>query len=141
MSWREEPGALIFVNAAQVVTCAGAPRARRGGEMREMAVLTDAAVVIQGETIAAVGPARDLRPQYADATEVDCERRVLLPGLVDSHTHAVFGRARFERLVRDNQTLPASRLISLLKSEVAGYFRGSHPDDDVTILILERKLG
>src|SRR5262245_41356800 len=96
MSWRDAAGAQIFVNAAQVVTCAGPRRARRGGEMRDMVVLTDAAVVMQGETITAVGPERDLRSQYSGATEVDCERRVLMPGLVDSHTHAVFGRARFE---------------------------------------------
>jgi serine phosphatase RsbU (regulator of sigma subunit) len=47
----------------------------------------------------------------------------------------------FERLVRDNQTLPAPQLVALLKAEIAGFYRGSHPDDDVTILILERKLG
>ncbi len=53
----------------------------------------------------------------------------------------MFGRARLERLVRDHQTLPAAQLIARLKKEIAGYFRGAHPDDDVTILILERKLG
>src|SRR5262245_47999230 len=64
-------------------------------------------------------------------------------GAVEQRNSAgdMIGRTRFERLVCDNQTLPASRLISLLKSEVGGYYRGSHPDDDVTILILERKLG
>jgi serine phosphatase RsbU (regulator of sigma subunit) len=51
------------------------------------------------------------------------------------------GKARFEQLVRENQTVPAPRLIEILKTEIAGYFRGSHPDDDVTILILERKFG
>jgi serine phosphatase RsbU (regulator of sigma subunit) len=53
----------------------------------------------------------------------------------------MFGRARFERLVCENQKLPASRLVALLKDEIVGYYRGSHPDDDVTLLALERKLG
>jgi phosphoserine phosphatase RsbU/P len=53
----------------------------------------------------------------------------------------LFGKPRFERLVIDNQTLSAPRLIELLKREISGFYRGSHPDDDVTILILERKLG
>jgi sigma-B regulation protein RsbU (phosphoserine phosphatase) len=53
----------------------------------------------------------------------------------------MFGRPRFKRLVHENQKLPASQLIALLKDEIAGFYTGVHPDDDVTILILERKLG
>ena len=53
----------------------------------------------------------------------------------------MFGRPRFEQLVCDNQTLSASRLVALLKEQIRAYYRGSHPDDDVTILILERKFG
>ncbi|HKN68398.1 MAG TPA: imidazolonepropionase [Gemmatimonadaceae bacterium] len=87
---------LIFVNASQVVTCAGPARARRGAEMSKLETLTNAAVVVDGENIAAVGPERPLRADHPDATEVDCRRGVLTPGLVDSHTHAVFGRARFD---------------------------------------------
>ena len=86
----------IFGNASQVVTCAGPGRARRGAEMSDAGVRTDVAVAIDGETVAAVGPLADLRAQYPRAHEVDCERGVLMPGLVDSHTHAIFGRARYE---------------------------------------------
>jgi imidazolonepropionase len=85
---------LIFVNASEVVTCAGPGRARRGPEMSKLESLTDVAVVTDGETIAAVGPERSLRSEYRDATEIDCRRGVLTPGLVDSHTHAIFGRVR-----------------------------------------------
>lgn len=96
---------LIFVNAAQVVTCAGPARARRGSEMSKLESRTEAAVVVDGETIAAVGPERSLRAEYRDATEIDCRRGVLTPGLVDSHTHAIFGRAR-----ADEQEMRASGL-------------------------------
>ena len=85
---------LIFVNASEVVTCAGPARARRGPEMSKLESLPDVAVVVDGETIAAVGPERSLRAKYTDATAIDCRRGVLTPGLVDSHTHAIFGRAR-----------------------------------------------
>jgi imidazolonepropionase len=57
----------MFVNAAQVVTCAGPGRARRGDEMRDAGVLTDAAVLVRGESIAEVGPAADLAAKYPDA--------------------------------------------------------------------------
>ena len=86
--------ATLFVNASQVVTCNGPPRARRGPEMRDARVLEDAAVAVEGESIAAVGSTAELERAFPEAQRVDCARGVLTPGLVDSHTHAIFGRAR-----------------------------------------------
>jgi imidazolonepropionase len=54
------------------------------------------AVALVDDHIDAVGSERDLRGRYSNATVVDCEGGVLTPGLVDSHTHAIFGRARYE---------------------------------------------
>src|SRR5690349_18247315 len=87
---------LLFVNAAQVVTCAGPARARRGPEMSDLETLNGSAVAVVDDKVAAVGDLESLRRQFPDATEFDCEGGVLTPGLVDSHTHAVFGRARYE---------------------------------------------
>ncbi len=87
---------LLFVNAAQVVTCGGSPGARRGAAMREAGIMTGAAVAVDGERIAAVGPQATLEREYRAATRVECAHMVLTPGLVDSHTHAIFGRARYE---------------------------------------------
>jgi imidazolonepropionase len=64
--------------------------------MNDPAVLEDAAIAIAGGKIAAVGPADDLRRQFPEAEEFDCGGRLVTPGLVDSHTHALFGRARYE---------------------------------------------
>ncbi len=86
----------LFVGAGQVVTCAGPGRARRGSEMRDLAIRTDAAVAVEGERIAAVGPRAALERRYPDADRVECGGGVLMPGLVDSHTHAIFGRPRYE---------------------------------------------
>lgn len=85
---------LLFVNAAQVVTCAGPGRARRGPEMSDAAVLRDAAVAVRGDRIAAIGAQRDLEARFRGAQVVDCRGGVLTPALVDSHTHAVFGAPR-----------------------------------------------
>jgi imidazolonepropionase len=87
---------LLFVNASQIVTCAGPPRARRGREMNDAAIVTGAAVAVEGDRIAAVGPLGELERSYRDATRIDCGGRVLAPGFVDSHTHAIFGKPRFE---------------------------------------------
>ena len=87
---------LLFVNASQVVTCAGPARARRGAEMQDAGILTGVAVAVDDELITAVGPESELASQFPGAERIDCGGRVLSPGLVDSHTHAIFGRARYE---------------------------------------------
>ena len=90
------PTQSLFLNASQVVTCAGMPRARRGAEMLDARVLTDTAVAIQGDKIVAVGSQSELQRAFADAIQIDCARGVLTPGLIDSHTHGIFGKPRFE---------------------------------------------
>lgn len=87
---------LLFVNASQVVTCAGPGRARSGKEMSELEVLTDVAVAVQGERVVAVGPRGKLEKENPAASRIDCTHSVLAPGLVDSHTHAIFARPRYE---------------------------------------------
>lgn len=85
----------LFVNARQVVTCQGPSRARRGTEMGDAAVTTGA-VLVRGGAIAAVGEEQELRRASPAAEVIDCRGGVLAPGFVDSHTHAVFGRPRYE---------------------------------------------
>jgi imidazolonepropionase len=87
---------LLFVDAREVVTCAGPGRARRGAEMSDAVVRRGVAVHVRGDRVVAVAPERDLRAAHPDAALVECEQGVLTPGFVDSHTHAVFGRARYE---------------------------------------------
>ncbi len=64
--------------------------------MADAGVLTDIAVAVSDGRIAALGAAKDLLPAYGGGEVVDCRRGVLTPGLVDSHTHAVFGKPRYE---------------------------------------------
>ncbi len=87
---------LLFVNASQVVTCAGPPRGRRGVEMRDAGILNNVAVAVEGERIVAVGPVNDLDRAMPGSERIDCRGCVVIPGLVDSHTHSVFGRPRYE---------------------------------------------
>jgi imidazolonepropionase len=39
---------------------------------------------------------QELEKEYHGAEVIDCDKRLLTPGLVDSHTHAIFGRGRYE---------------------------------------------
>lgn len=87
-------GELLFVNAKQVVTCAGPSAPRRGVEMGVLDVREDAAVLTRSDRIVAVGARRDLQRDHGAADQIDCRQGVLTPALVDSHTHAVFGAPR-----------------------------------------------
>ena len=87
---------LLFLNARQVVTCAGPARGRRGGEMSDAVVRTDVGVLVEDGRIVSVDDERALRASAPAASVVDCAGGVITPGVVDSHTHAIFGRARYE---------------------------------------------
>lgn len=91
-----DTGPLLFVNASQVVTCAGPGRARRGSEMADIAIRTDVGVAIDDGRIVAVDAPSTLSERFPTAREIDCGQCVVMPGLVDSHTHAIFGRPRYE---------------------------------------------
>ncbi len=46
------------------------------------------AVAVDGDSIVAVGPESELIKQYTSKETVDCGGKVLMPGLVNAHTHA-----------------------------------------------------
>jgi 5-methylthioadenosine/S-adenosylhomocysteine deaminase len=45
------------------------------------------AVVISGDAILAVGPDQELRQAYTAGQVIDCEGQVVMPGLINAHTH------------------------------------------------------
>jgi imidazolonepropionase len=90
----EEPASL-FLNASSVVTAAGPSRARRGAEMADAGVQAGVGVAVRGDRIASVDSDDALRRDFPGAYVIDCGGGVLTPGLIDSHTHAVFGAPRF----------------------------------------------
>jgi imidazolonepropionase len=64
--------------------------------MGDAGILRNTAVAVSDGRIAMIGAPQDLEHACSDAEVVDCRGGVLTPGLVDSHTHAVFGKPRFE---------------------------------------------
>ncbi|MET7852054.1 amidohydrolase [Streptomyces avermitilis] len=50
-------------------------------------VVRDGAVAVRAGEILAVGPAQELRARYAAAEDIDAEGCLVLPGLVNTHTH------------------------------------------------------
>ncbi len=94
---------LIFVGAAEIATCTGPANASAGDPA---GVARDAALLVRGGQIEAIGPEGDLRAVAPDATIIDCSGSLLAPGFVDSHTHAVFGRWRADEYVLRSRGVP-----------------------------------
>jgi 5-methylthioadenosine/S-adenosylhomocysteine deaminase len=53
----------------------------------EMHQYEPGAVVIRGENILAVGSELDLKNDFSAAQTIDCDGKILMPGLVNAHTH------------------------------------------------------
>ena len=51
-------------------------------------VLRDGAVAVEGDSISAVGPAKEILATYTAHELIDCRGSALVPGLVNAHTHA-----------------------------------------------------
>jgi len=50
-------------------------------------ILADGAVAVEDGRIVAVGPAAELAPAYPDAERIDATGEIVIPGLINAHTH------------------------------------------------------
>jgi imidazolonepropionase len=57
-------------------------------------LIAEGAIVIEGEKIAWIGPAKDLPDAYRSGKTVDVGGRLITPALIDCHSHIVFGGNR-----------------------------------------------
>lgn len=94
MGKNKRRGDLLIENIGELVTVAGTTR--RGREaMRDIRVLSGpASVLIRDGKIVYAGPSADCPTVESGVERVDAKGHSVLPGLVDSHTHLVFGGFR-----------------------------------------------
>lgn len=84
---------LIIHHARQLVTCAGR-EAKRGGALLDVGLIEDGAVAVQDGRIVAVGPSEDILSAFHAGRQIDASGKVVCPGFVDAHTHAVYSGDR-----------------------------------------------
>lgn len=83
---------MLIHSASQLITLAGGPQ--RGGDLGRLGIIHDGAVFIEGEKISAVGKTAELLASYPDEPRVDADGKVVMPGFVDPHTHAIWAGDR-----------------------------------------------
>jgi imidazolonepropionase len=75
----------VLRNISQLATCPpGHPQADAG-------LISQAALAWQDGTVRWVGPYNQLPADFTGESVIDCEHRLVVPGLVDCHTHLCFG--------------------------------------------------
>lgn len=66
----------LLLHSATVVTMDG-----------DFTLYEDGAVAVQGDSIVAVGPTAEISESYTAVTTIDCTGQVIIPGLINAHTH------------------------------------------------------
>lgn len=96
---RQKP--LLVVNCGQLLTLRGPRRPRVGAEMAELGMIRKGALLIRGRTVELAAPETQVArsPAARKAVRLDAAGKVVLPGFVDSHTHALFAAPRVEEYV------------------------------------------
>ncbi|MGH8232566.1 MAG: imidazolonepropionase [Steroidobacteraceae bacterium] len=90
MAQPEVSGTQLFTNARLLTM-----RADRNGSVDE----ADSLVTVAGR-ISAIGGGAQLQRQYPQAERIDLQGRLLTPGLIDCHTHVVYGGDRSDEMQR-----------------------------------------
>lgn len=92
-------GTVWIKHAAQLITMGHhVTGPRRKETMNELEIIEDGSIWIEHGIIQAVGKTKDLEEKYAarahEAKVTDASGYLVTPGLVDPHTHVVFGGSR-----------------------------------------------
>ncbi len=104
---------LNLVHAAQVARVCDRGGPRRGAEQGVLDLVADGAVAIRAGRIVAVGGTENVLADWGDDVRtLDVSGRTVLPGLVECHSHPLFGGSRHAEY--------AERLAGATLAEIAG---------------------
>ena len=121
------------VNCGQLVTLAGPARPRVRDELKELAIMPNGAMIIRNGVIEAIGTNAEVRSRIEEDSEIiDADGRVVLPGFVDAHTHAVFAGTRIDEYElraagatrKPNPSIAASFSATAIASSIRTPFAG-----------------
>lgn len=110
---------LLVLGAAELLTCAGPADGIRGAALRRVEAIADGAIAIAGGRIAAVGTTPEILRSFNAGRTIDADGKLVTPGLVDPHSHLVYGGTRHEEHeAKVTQRAPAQGLDSGIRITV-----------------------
>ena len=83
---------MLIHSASQLLTLAGG--SQRGSELGRLEIIEDGAILIRDGKIVATGNSAQLQAAYPNEETLNAEGRVVMPGFVDPHTHALWAGDR-----------------------------------------------
>jgi imidazolonepropionase len=88
---------LLAKNATELITPKGScPKIR--DEMNDLCIIRDGAIAVKHGKIMLVGDTKSIEKKVDSKTIIDCSDKIIIPGLVDPHTHLVFAGSRENEL-------------------------------------------
>jgi len=83
---------MLIHSASQLLTLAGKPQS--GSQLGQLGIIPNGAVLIRDEKIADVGETDEMAQKYPKEDQLSANNCVVMPGLVDPHTHLVWAGDR-----------------------------------------------
>lgn len=83
---------LVVHSASQLLALTSRPQ--RGNQLGEVNLIRDGAVAVDKGEILAVGGSSEFHSRFSARHTIDASGSVVMPGLVDPHTHAIFAGDR-----------------------------------------------
>jgi imidazolonepropionase len=122
---------IIIKNAKQLLTLAGPQRARKGNEMKDLAIVEDGAVAIKDGIIKAVDKTPIIEANFTADKILDATGKVVMPGFIDPHTHPVFYNTReneFEMRLQGKTYVEISQSGGGIRSSIKGVRESSEDE-------------
>jgi len=114
----------VLIGISRLYTC-------DGDAQGDVGHIADAAVAWEGGTIRWAGAAKDLPTEFKKWETEDADGRIVVPGLIDCHTHLAFGGWRaddFERRIRGETYLQIAQAGGGIVSTVQKTRAASEPE-------------
>ncbi len=108
------PFDLAIINCGELLTVPDASKeAKYGNALSELGLISNAAVGISQGKIVWIGSQKAYRKSCMARREIDAEAKVVMPGLIDPHTHVVFAGRRDDEWV---EKLKGKSYLEILES-------------------------
>jgi imidazolonepropionase len=110
----------LITGANQLLTLQGAVRPKTGKAMNDLGIIEDGAVAVEKDTIIAVGTRKEVESEarkrwgsWEKVNHMDATGKVIMPGLIDPHTHLVYAGSREDEL---NMRLNGKTYLEILEA-------------------------